>query len=179
MGQGARRRGPTLLASQGAREAEEALRSAGRRAAARGHLCHLAIDGDSSLEEVASAVAGSGAELAVVHLPGRLWVPALEAEGLATAGGCLLVSLPAERSLAALAVEELARRRLPCRVATRAPGQLAARRALAGARAGGWVSEIALGIARRLLEIGRGSRRTQSSEDPQAGQALPAVLAPG
>jgi Transglycosylase SLT domain/D-alanyl-D-alanine carboxypeptidase/Putative Flp pilus-assembly TadE/G-like len=168
VGEGARRRGPTLLASPSARDVEAALRAVGRRSSARGHVCHLAVEDGEGIEQVAAAIGESGAELAVVHLPGRLWVPALEAEGLNAAGGCLLVSLPAERSLAALAVEELARRRLPCRVATRAPGQLAARRALAGVRAGGWVSELAAGITRRLLGLGR-----------ERGQALPALLGAG
>jgi hypothetical protein len=170
-GEGARRRGPTLLASPGARDVEVALRAAGMKASARGHVCYLAVDGAESVEEVVAAVAKSGAELAVVHLPGRLWVPVLEADGLDPAGGCLLATLPSERSLAALAVDELARRRLPCRVATRAPGQLAARRALAGVRAGGWVSEVASRIARRLLGLGR-----SAAADRQAGQALPALL---
>ena len=169
VGEGARRRGPTLLASPGAREAEEALRSAGLRASARGHVCHLAIAGGASVEDVADAVAGSGAELAVVHLPGRLWVPALEAEPLFPVGGCLLVSLPAERSLAAL----------PCRIVTREPGQLAARRALAGVSAGGWVSDLASGIARRLLGLGRHSRPALESGTGQRGQALPALLGAG
>ncbi len=172
VGEGARRRGPTLLAAPGARDVETALRTAGHRASARGHICHLAIDGGEAIKGMAGPVAESGAELAVVHLPGRFWVPALEAEGLAVAGGCLLVSLPAERSLAALAVDELARRGLPCRVATRAPGQLAARRALAGVRAGGWVSELGVGIVRRLLGLGRGP----ASAGRERGQALPALL---
>lgn len=172
---GTRRRGPTLLASSGARELEAALRSSGRSASARGHICQLAVEEGEGIAELAASLADSGAELAVVHLPGRLWVPALEAEGLAAAGGCLLVSLPAERSLAALAVEELARRRLPCRVATRPPGQLSARRALAGARPGGWVSEMAAGIARRLLGLGRPGRSPLASR----GQALPALLGAG
>ena len=94
VGEGVRHRGPTLLASAGAREVEEALRSSGRRAAARGHVCHLALEDAEPVEEVAESVAKSGAELAVIHLPGRLWVPALEADGLAVTGGCLLVSLP-------------------------------------------------------------------------------------
>ncbi len=171
---GAQRRGPTLLASSGARELEATLRSAGRSASARGHVCQLAQEEDG-IGALATSVAESGAELAVVHLPGRLWVPALEADGLAATGGCLLVSLPSERSLAALAVEELARRRLPCRVATRPPGQLAARRALAGARPGGWVSEMAAGIARRLLGLGRPGLSPRASR----GQALPALLGAG
>jgi nitroreductase len=176
VGAGARRRGPTLLASPGARQVEESLRSAGRRASARGHVCHLAVEDGESAEEVASAVAESESELAVIHLPGRLWVPALEAEGLAPAGGVLLVSLPAERSLAALAVDQMAQRRLACRVATRSPGQLAMRRALAGVRAGGWVSELAGGIARKLLGLGRG---LGGSDVRERGQALPAMLGAG
>ena len=172
---GARRRGPTLMASSGARELEAALRASGRRASARGHVCHLALGEDESVGGLPAAVADSRAELAVVHLPGRLWTAAVGTDGLSAAGGCLLVSLPAERSLAALAVEELARRRLPCRVATRPPGQLAARRALAGARPGGWVSELASGIARRLLGLGRVGRQAGGS----SGQALPAVLGAG
>ena len=171
---GARRRGPTLLASSGARELEAALRSSGRTASARGHLCQLTVE-EEGVGELVASVADSGAELAVVHLPGKLWVPALDTEGFAATGGCLLVSLPAERSLAALAVEELGRRRLPCRIATRPPGQLAARRALAGARPGGWVSEMAAGIARRLLGLGRRDRSLRASR----GQALPALLGAG
>ena len=163
-----RRRAPTLLASSGARELEAALRARGRRASARGHVCHLALEGGEEGGALAECVTASKAELAVVVLPGHLWVRVLDDEELAVAGGCISVSLPGERSLAALAVEELGRRRLPCRVATRAPGQLAARRALAGARPGGWVSEAAAGIARRLLGLRRAA--------PESGQALPALL---
>jgi hypothetical protein len=177
-GGGARRRGPTLLASAGARQVEEALRASGLRASARGHVCHLAVADAEPIEEVVASVAASEAELAIVHLPGALWVPALEAEGLATVGACLLVSLPSERSLAALAVEELASRGVPCRVATRAPGQLAARRALAGARAGGWVSDLAARIARRLLGLGR-EVAGPAAGVRERGQALPALLGAG
>ena len=173
VGEGVRRRGPTLLASPGARRVEDALRSAGRRASARGLICHLAAESEN-LEDVGAGAADSEAELAVLCLPGRLWVPALAAEALAPTGGCLLVSLPEERSLAALAVDELARRRLPCRVATRPPGQLAARRAQAGVRAGGWVSELGAGIARRLLGLGG-----RDSTGRERGQALPALLGAG
>src|SRR5262249_33588760 len=98
-----------------------------------------------------------------------LWIPALEATGLRPSGALLLAALPGDRSLAALAVEELARRRVPARVATRPPGMLATRRALAGVSAGGQVSEVAARISRRLLHLGPGQR----------GQALPAVLGAG
>jgi Transglycosylase SLT domain/D-alanyl-D-alanine carboxypeptidase len=171
VGDAARRRGPTLVASPGARRIEAALREGGRRASARGQICHLAVAGEAEpLEDAAGAISASGAELAVIHLPGGLWVPGLEAADLGVSGGCLLVSLPADRSLAALAVGELARRRLPARVATRPPSPFAARRALAGFRPGGRVSEIAGGIARRLLGLGRSGGR---------GQALPALLGAG
>ena len=172
VGEDARRRGPTLLAAPAARDIERALRAAGRRASARGHLCHLPVAGEAEpIEEVAGALATSDAELAVLHVPGRLWVPAIQAQDLAVNGGCLLVSLPAERSLAALAVDELARRRIPTRIATRPPPAFAARRALAGVRPGGRISDVAGRIARRLLGLGR------SRGD--SGQALPALLGAG
>jgi Transglycosylase SLT domain/D-alanyl-D-alanine carboxypeptidase len=176
LGQGAQRRGPTLLAAPVARRIEELLRGNGRRASARGHICHLALsEDDSGPAAVGGVVSASGAELAVVHLPGRLWVPTLDTGGLPLAGGCLLVSLPAERSLAALAVGELDRRGLPARIATRGPGPLAARRALAGARPGGGASDSARRIVRRLLGLGSSGDSGRTSR----GQALPAVLGAG
>ncbi len=181
VGDAARRRGPTLLASAGARRIEDELRAFGLRAAARGHLCHLAVaEREEPLSDAARAISQTEAELAVIHLPGRLWVPALQASGLEAAGGLLLVSLPGERPLAALAVDELGRRGVPARVATKPPGQLAARRALAGVRAGGWVSEAGRGIARRLLGLGRPVGETSERvAHPERGQALPAVLGAG
>ncbi|HSD23783.1 MAG TPA: transglycosylase SLT domain-containing protein [Solirubrobacterales bacterium] len=176
-GEGAQRRSPTLLASSAARRIEEALRREGRRASARGLICHLALDEDDALR-LAEAATAADAELAVVHLPGALWVPALESE-LRIAGGCLLVSLPAERSLAALAVDELGRRRVPRRIATRAPGPLASRRALAGARPGGAHSRYARAIARRLLGLGRSDRDLDPPTRTRRGQALPALLGAG
>jgi hypothetical protein len=169
-GEAAQRRGRTLLAAPGARRAEVLLRAGGMRASARGHLCHLAFtwSGDACSELVA-ALDIAKAELAVVHLPSKFWIPALEAEELRPSGALLLAALPGERSLAALAVGELARRRLRTRVATRPPGALAARRALAGVSSGGQVSEVAARISRGLLRLGPGGR----------GQALPAVLGAG
>ena len=172
VGDAARRRAPTLLAVPGARGIEGALRAAGQRASARGHLCHLSVPGGTDpIEDVSDALAASEAELAVIHVPERLWVPALEAEDLAVSGGCLLVSLPGERSLAALAVDEAARRRISVRIATRPPSLFAARRALTGVRPGGRASGSAGRIARRLLGLGR------SGGD--GGQALPALLGAG
>jgi hypothetical protein len=177
LGEGSQRRGPTLLAAGGARRGEESLRREGLRASARGHICHLALpDPGEGLRAVGAAIAAAQAELVVIHLPATLWVPTLESD-LRTDGGCLLVSLPAERSLAALAVGEMERRALPIRIASRAPGPLAARRALAGARPGGDASEAAGGIARRLLGLRRPGHG--GSERRRAGQALPALLGAG
>jgi hypothetical protein len=179
VGEGAQRRGPTMLAAPAPRRLEEELRRAGFRASARGHLCHLALpEPGEDLAGLTEAVAASGSELAFLHLPGRLWVPALEQERLEATGGCLLVSLPGDRSLAALAVEELGRRGLPARVVTRAPSALASRRALAGVRAGGRSSEVARRAARRLLGLDPpGGRRRPPL--PQRAQALPALLGAG
>lgn len=172
LGDGARRRGPTLMAAPAARMVEEALRREGLRASSRGGICHLALQGpEDGIEAAVRALPSAEVELAVLHLPGGLWVPALES-GMPVAGGCLLVSLPGERSLAALAVGELEQRGLPARIATRAPGPLAARRALAGAHPGGAVSGAAGQIARRLLGLGRAG----GTQRGQPGQALPALL---
>jgi Transglycosylase SLT domain/D-alanyl-D-alanine carboxypeptidase len=172
LGGSAQRRGPTLLAAPAAREVEAALRRHELKGSARGQLCHLALP---ELDAAPQAISAGDAELAVIHLPGALWVPALDSD-LPVAGGCLLVALPAERSLAALAVGELEFRGLPARVATRQPGPLASRRALAGARAGGGLSVAARRIARRLLGLGDGSGRPDRA---RSGQALPALLGAG
>jgi hypothetical protein len=175
LGEGGRRRAPTLLAAPTARRIEERLGREGLRGSSRGQICHLALSGSGDgLEGAAAAIPAAAAELVVLHLPGGLWVPALES-GLPIGGACLLVSLPAERPLAALAVGELEQRGLPARVTTRAPGPLAARRALAGMRPGGGVSDSARRIAQRLL----GLERRDPPRSTQRGQALPALLGAG
>jgi Transglycosylase SLT domain/D-alanyl-D-alanine carboxypeptidase/Putative Flp pilus-assembly TadE/G-like len=178
IGESSQRRRPTLLAAPVARVLEDALRSAGHRASARGLVCHCALTGPGEeLADLRGAISGSEAELAVVHLPGRLWVPALEQPEIEIVGGCLLVSLPGERSLAALAVDELGRRGLPARVVTRPPSSLAARRALAGVRPGGRASQVARRAARRLLRLG--SSGAGSRGRAEGGQALPLLLGAG
>ena len=180
VGEGARRRGPTLVATTGARRIERALRESGLRASARGHLCYLALTqpGDG-LSALIGAISTGEAELAVVHVPGSLWIPALDTSELQIVGGCLLASLPEERSLAALTVGELDRRGLPVRIATRAPSPLAAGRALAGGRANGRHSEPARRIARRLLGLGRSTGGRPHLSYGRRGQALPALLGAG
>ncbi len=177
VGERVQQRRPTLLAASGARRVEDAVREGGGGAAARGHFCHSAVGEADRLPEVPRLIEASAAEVAVIHVPGSLWVPSLNLDGLPIAGGLLLVSLPAERSLAALAVEELTRRGLRARVATRPPAGLAARRAVAGIRPGGRVSESASRVLRSLLGLGHlGATRGGLA---QGGQALPAVLGLG
>jgi hypothetical protein len=177
-GEAAQKRGQTLLVAPGSRRLEEALRAAGHAATARGHLCHLALTDRDELAALPRAVEDSGAELAVIHLPGRLWVPTMELEGLEADGGLVLVSLPSERSLAALAVDELTGRGLRAMIATSPPAAIASRRALAGARAGGRASDRAHRILRALLGLGRSHSRG-SERSRERGQALPAVLGGG
>ena len=158
-----RRRPTTLLASPDSRELEAALRAGGFEASARGHLCHMPVQPNrAALGELGEAAAAARAELLVVHLAPALWRPALEAGELEPRGGLLLVELPRERSLAALAVAELRERGCRAKVMTRPPPALAARRALAGVRPGGALSRRLGRVARALLGEG--------------GQALPAVL---
>jgi nitroreductase len=178
VGEGAQGRKPTLLAAAGARRVEELLRREELPASARGQICHLALpDPGRGLEAAATAIQRVRPELAVIHMPGELWVPALEST-LRIDGGCLLVSLPGERSLAALAAGEMEERDLPIRISSRAPGPLAARRALAGARPGGALSDSARGIARRLLGLRRPGG-IEPGKRGSRGQALPALLGAG
>jgi hypothetical protein len=178
LGPSARRRPTTLLASPAARGLEDRLRSTGWPASARGHLCHLALTGEGgdALEELADALSEVEPEVVVAQMPGKLWVPALEAERLGAVGGCVLLELPRQRSLAALASSELARRGLRAHVATTPPSALAARRAQAGVPVGGRSSVRAARIARRLLGLGERDGATGAGE---RGQALPAVLGAG
>jgi hypothetical protein len=88
-----------------------------------------------------------------------MWQQAL---GPQCSAGLLRAELPRDRALAALVVGELRSRGLRARVATRALGRVAARRALAGVDPGGGAASRARRLARGLL-----------AED---GQSLPAML---
>ena len=175
--EGSRRRGATLLSTPAARELEDSLRIAGWSGSARGHLCHLALGTDGRpLDALGETMLEGGAELVVAHLPAALWVPALDSDEIGALGGLIVVELPRERSLAALAVDQLRARGLGVKVASATPSPFAARRALAGARPGGRPSSAAKGIAAALLGIGadRGAERPG-----ERGQALPALLGAG
>ena len=148
-----RKRGPTMLASEGARRLERSLGEAGIRAAARGRLCWLCLGpGSDALSELAAALeAAAGACAAVAHLPGALWRAALVRAELGVVAGVLRAELPRQRALTALAVRELRDAGVRARVATRAPGPVAARRVASGLEPGGQASVRAGRLARGLL----------------------------
>jgi len=164
----ARARGPTVLASDGARALEDRLRGLGspfEAAAARGHLCYLPLPAhDDPLGLVAELLEQEpSAAVVIVHLPQRLWAQALEDPRLHPAGGLMCAELPADRALVALAVRELHERGVRARVAGRPLGHVASRRALAGIEPGGAASRRAARLAHGLLA-------------GQSGQGLPLVL---
>ena len=167
------RRRASLLAAPPARALEEELRAAGLAGTARGHLCHLPVTADEAgLRELPAAASAAGAELVVLHLPPELWTAALDQEPLGALAGLVLVELPADRFLAALATAELGARGVRARIATSPLPALAARRALAGIRAGGTPGS-------RLARLTAGLLKRLPSAGAESGQALPAVLGAG
>jgi hypothetical protein len=163
------RRAPTLLASAGARELEDALRAAGfESAAARGRVCWLSLPpGADGLDPLAAAIAApTRAELVFAFVPPRQWTPALDRAEIGAEAGLLRADLPAQRALAALAVGELQERRMRARVAARALGRVGTRRSLAGIDPGGDASRRSARLVRGLIGPVR----------RQGGQALPLTM---
>jgi Transglycosylase SLT domain/D-alanyl-D-alanine carboxypeptidase len=165
---GGQRRGPTVLASEAARELEDRVRGFGgvfEAAAARGNLCHLSLpDAEDPLEPVAELLARElPASAVIVHMSQELWPRAIVDERLSAAAGVLRAELPGDRALAALAVGELRDRGLRAKVVSDPLGRVASRRALAGVEPGGAASRRAARLARALLA-------------EQSGQGLPLVL---
>jgi Transglycosylase SLT domain/D-alanyl-D-alanine carboxypeptidase len=183
-----RRRRPTLLASDAARDLQAALGASGlgRLAVARGNLCWLTLGVDDDPLEALEELVREALPclLVVAHLPAALWARALERPGLAVAGGLVRADLDADRELAALAVAELRARGMTARVAKRAPGVVATRRAVAGLDPGSDASRRAGRAAQALLgalpSATPAADSTQSIAGPtlasERGQALPLVL---
>jgi hypothetical protein len=177
-------RGPTMLAAASARELEDALRADGfDRVAARGRLCWLGLDAsDDALGELGRAVdALPEHAVAIAYLPPGLWQRALNGGVQRPSAALLRADLPRDRSLTAISAIELRARGIPVRVAARAPGRVASRRALAGLEAGGSASHRAGRLARGL-----GSARWERRRSPgvrlgavtaEHGQALLMVMA--
>jgi hypothetical protein len=158
---GERGRGPTMLAAESAREVERRLRDAGLDAAARGRLAWLRLDANDWLDRLRLGLDVSGPlRAAVVHLPPTGFRAALDSDGPAAGAALLRAELPAQRSLAALAVVDLHGAGIRVRVVPRAPGPVATRRALAGIDPGGDTSRraarLARGLAGRAVSPGAG-----------------------
>jgi hypothetical protein len=177
------RRGPTMLAATAARDLEDALRAEGfEQVAARGRLCWLGLpaaqDALGELRRAADALPERA--LAIAHLPATLWQPALKGAVQRPVAVLLRADLPRDRSLAAITVIELRSHGVPVRVASRPPGRVAARRALAGLEAGGAASHRAARLAHGLgtgeSRRRRSPRRRLGALTAEGGQALMLVL---
>jgi hypothetical protein len=118
----------------------------------------------------------SGGALAVVVAPPPAWRELLADDRFEADAALLRADLPAQRSLAALAAGELRAAGLRAKLATRAPGRVAARRALAGVDPGGDAGRRAKRLAWAL-----GARRRAGSAGAarlagESGQSLPLVI---
>jgi hypothetical protein len=180
---GERGHGPTMLAADSARQLERRLREAGLAAAARGRVAWLRLERDDWLQRLRLGLDAAGTLRAVlVHLPPAGFRAALESETPAAAAALLRADLPAQRPLAALAVAELGAAGLRVRIASRPPGRVAARRALAGIDPGGDTSRRAVRLARGLAGRPRPQRparplaRLAARLAADSGQALPLAL---
>jgi hypothetical protein len=153
-------RRPTLLASPAARRCEAALGGTGAGAAARGLVCFLgAGPGEEGLQRAVEAVGRpTGLAALVLHVEAELWQAALDHPGIRPAAAVLRAELPRDRSLASLAVRDLRSRGLRIRVAGRALGWAAGRRALAGVRIGGADEAMVRRWAALLLAAGPAAR---------------------
>ncbi|MGH2953092.1 MAG: transglycosylase SLT domain-containing protein [Solirubrobacterales bacterium] len=188
-------RGPTMLASAGARALEASLRARAFHASARGRLAWLSIEPvDGWLDRLTEALrCANTARAAVVHVDARLWRPLLGDERLAVDAAVLRAELPAQRSLTALAVRELHADGIRAAVVRRPPGRVGSRRALAGLEPGGEASRTAVRLARRLLgsrpstgfsiggaaaplRVGRREESPAVGRVTESGQAMPLVL---
>ena len=169
------RRRPTLLSSASARAAEGRVEDCDLGpAAARGRICWVGIAGDDGwiqrLREIGEAVPDG---LVVAHLPPQAWRCAIDDGGLEVAGAMVRADPHEQRPLIALAVDDLRRRGVAVRIATRPLGLVGARRALAGLDPGGPATARMARIARALGDARGGAG---ASGRPETGQALPLVL---
>jgi len=151
---GARPPRPTLLASAAAQRLEERLAAhlPEARMAARGQVCHLAVEADEEGLLAASAAAALVREsLAVVNLsPAMLRAVLDHGVGPRPTGALLRANLPADRPLLALAVCDLTARGLAVGVLKQRLSWVAERRALFGALPP--AAGLPRSIVRRLAE---------------------------
>ena len=146
---------PTLIASASANRLEERLaaRLPALRPAARGEVCHLAVDADDDgLAAAGTAVTVARGGLAVVHVAAGMLQSLLDAPGGPRPDAALVrADLAADRPLVALAVGDLIGRGLRVAVLKRRLGWVAERRAgfgVLGSDSGG----LPESLVRRLLD---------------------------
>lgn len=163
---------PTLLASAAARALEERLvahlPAAG--AAARGHVCHLAVPaGEEGYEAASAAVTVARGALAVVHLAPAQLRQLLDRElGPRPSGVLLRADVAADRALLALAVRDLLGRDLSVAVLKHRLNWVAERRAFFGALPPEQAGGLPAPLLRRLLAL-PGERKRPS---PAGGEDL-------
>ncbi|HEX6206322.1 MAG TPA: hypothetical protein VFZ29_11015 [Solirubrobacterales bacterium] len=144
---------PTLIASAAAQALEERLRAhlPEARVAARGQVCHLAVQAeDEGIGAAAGAIDVARGSLAVVHLPPSLLQAALAGSALRPTGVLLRADLPSDRALVALAARDLIEQGLAVGVLKRRLGWVAERRALFGVLPPGSPGGLPERLVRRL-----------------------------
>jgi hypothetical protein len=145
---------PTLLASVAAQGLEERLVAhlPGARVAARGHVCHLAVDDEpDGIEEALAAAAVDRDELRVIHAGAASVEPVLDRAADALSGVLLRADLPRDRSLLALAVRDLLGRVPSVAVLKHRLPWVTERRALFGSLSPGTAGGLPVSICRKLL----------------------------
>jgi hypothetical protein len=176
--QSARRRGPTMLASEPARQLEHGLREAGFDVAARGRLAWVELDpGEDWSEPFAAFIEATGAaRFVVVHTaPERLGATLAVVHRPLTV--VIRAELPRQRPLASLVARELRDGGCGVRLVTRPPGRIGSRRALAGIDPGGETGRRAVRLARGIgVRTPSARHQPRAHLIPEAGQALPLVL---
>ena len=144
---------PTLIASAAAQRLEERLRAhlPEARVAARGQVCHLALQAeDAGIDAAAGAIDLARGSLAVVHLPPSLLQAALAGSALRPTGVLLRADLSSDRALVALAARDLIEQGLAVGVLKRRLGWVAERRALFGVLPAGSPGGLSERLVRRL-----------------------------
>ena len=150
---GARAPRPTLIASAAAQGLEQRLRAHLPEApvAARGQVCHLAVQADGDwVEAAAAAIDVARGSLAAIHLPPPLLRTALGAPALRPTGILLRADLASDRALVALAARDLLERGLAIGVLKHRLGWVAERRALFGVLPAGSPGGLSERLVRRL-----------------------------
>ena len=144
---------PTLIASAAAQKLEERLRAhlPEARVAARGQVCHLAVQADGEgLDAASAAVDVARGVPTVLHLPPQMLQQAVGESALRPTGVLLRADLPGDRALVALAARDLLGRGLAVGVLKRRLGWVAERRALFGALPAGSPGGLPERLVRRL-----------------------------